>query len=330
MTATFSETSSLCGTENLELAIAAHEKAALLALAGRLAQVEPGLVDSPDWQQRCRAAGALPDRISALLRSFRHDSGAGGTAFLADLPIEADSIPPTPRTPDSAEPRTTTPAVLSMLLGNELGTVVAYRDEKNGHLVQNVVPVPSLSGSQSNGGSVELELHTENAFHPHRPDCIGLLCLRSTHEDQVGTRIASIRQALPLLESRTREILHEARFVTEAPPSFRTTGASEPRPVLSGTVEDPDICVDFNATTGLDRQAEQALAALRDALEAVRRDVLLRPGDMVFVDNRIVVHGRAPFAPRYDGSDRWLHRIFVHFDHRRSRRNRVGNGVVLT
>jgi L-asparagine oxygenase len=56
---------------------------------------------------------------------------------------------------------------------------------------------------------------------------------------------------------------------------------------------------------------------------------VLEPGDMVFVDNRLVVHGRIAFWPRYDGTDRWLHRIFVHLDNRRSRSRRVGNGAVL-
>ena len=61
------------------------------------------------------------------------------------------------------------PATVAVLLAGALGTIVAFRDEKRGALVQNVVPVPALAASQSNGGSVPLEFHTENAFHPHRP-----------------------------------------------------------------------------------------------------------------------------------------------------------------
>jgi L-asparagine oxygenase len=41
------------------------------------------------------------------------------------------------------------------------------------------------------------------------------------------------------------------------------------------------------------------------------------------------VHGRVAFTPRYDGYDRWLHRVFVHLDHRRSRPARPANGAVL-
>ncbi|HRE02697.1 MAG TPA: TauD/TfdA family dioxygenase, partial [Ilumatobacteraceae bacterium] len=39
--------------------------------------------------------------------------------------------------------------------------------------------------------------------------------------------------------------------------------------------------------------------------------VLLEPGDLLIVDNSMVVHGRSPFTPRFDGTDRWLQRAFV-------------------
>ena len=47
------------------------------------------------------------------------------------------------------------------------------------------------------------------------------------------------------------------------------------------------------------------------------------------VDNRVTVHGRTAFRPRYDGRDRWLQRTFVAADLRRSREYRPGDGYVL-
>ncbi|WP_327674834.1 TauD/TfdA family dioxygenase [Kitasatospora sp. NBC_00458] len=331
MTSTMASTNTDHRGDTSVLELTAGERAELEALAGRLAQTGPGLVDDPGWQAAARAESCrLPDRISRTVRTFRHDAGTAGTLTISNLPLAPDRLPPTPTVPDSVERRTTLPAALAVLLGSELGTVIAYRDEKFGALVQNVVPVPTLADSQSNGGSVQLEFHTENAFHPHRPDYVGLLCLRPAHEDQVGTQVASIRHALPLLDEEARAVLREARFMTEAPPSFHEAGLSSPHPVLGGAPEDPDICVDFHATRALDERAEKSLAQLREALVEVRSDVVLRPGDMIFVDNRLVVHGRVAFSPRYDGNDRWLHRVFVHLDHRRSRRFRPDNGPVLT
>jgi enduracididine beta-hydroxylase len=49
---------------------------------------------------------------------------------------------------------------------------------------------------------------------------------------------------------------------------------------------------------------------------------VLEPGDMLFVDNFRAVHGRRPFSARFDGRDRWLKRINVTRDLRKSRRVR--------
>ena len=306
------------------------ERSDLRALVERVATTAAPSVDETAWQSRARAASChLPARLTEAIRGFRHDPGIDATLTIANLPIEPDTLPPTPNVPDSVERAATAPATLATLLGQQLGEVIAYRDEKYGALVQNVVPVPALASSQSNGGSVPLEFHTENAFHAHRPDYVGLLCLRPAHHDQVGTQVAAIRRAFPLLDEASRAILSEARFVTAAPPSFRSADSSKAHPVLSGSADDPDICVDFHATSPLDHRAARALSQLREALTAVRSDLVLRPGDMVFVDNRLAVHGRVAFSPRYDGSDRWLHRVFVHLDNRRTRPYRSGNGAVL-
>lgn len=311
------------------LTLTDDERTGLRALVGRAVRTAPRLVDHDGWQSEVRAISChLPVRLLETIRRFRHDSGPDGLLTVAGLPVGSDTLPPTPNVPDSVEFAATTPAAVAMLLGQQLGEVVAYREEKQGALVQNVVPVPSLATSQSNGGSVPLELHTENAFHPNRPDFVGLLCLRAA-QDRVGTRVSSIRRAYPLLDEEDRTVLAEPRFATDAPPSFTSADCSGPLPVLSGSPEDPDICVDFHATSPLDARATRAMARLREALDEVECELALEPGDMVFLDNRLVVHGRIAFTPRYDGTDRWLHRVFVHLDHRRSRVYRTGNGSVL-
>lgn len=315
--------------QSVSLELTDGERRDLDALVRRLARTAPFLVDDADWLARALLASCrVPARLIEAIRSFRHDAGVDGTLTVANLPLAVDSLPPTPTVPDSVEPRATGPATVAVLLGQQLGEVIAYRDEKGGSLVQNVVPVPSLAASQSNGGSVPLEFHTENAFHPNRPDYVGLLCLRPAHQDRVGTRVAAIRRAYPLLGEADRTVLREPRFATAAPPSFRSAGDSDQHPVLTGG-DDPDIRVDFHATSALDSRAAAALSRLRDALAEVSADLVLRPGEMVFLDNRLVVHGRSAFSPRYDGRDRWLHRVFVHLDNRRSRPRRIGGGSVL-
>ncbi|MFJ1551052.1 TauD/TfdA family dioxygenase [Streptomyces sp. NPDC088246] len=247
----------------------------------------------------------------------------------ATLPSDETLLPATPTVPESVERQATVPGSITVLLSLYLGEVIAYREEKSGALVQNVVPVPGREASQSNAGSgTLLELHTENAFHPHRPDYVGLFCLCNDHSGTAGTLVSSIRRALALLPPEVVEVRMQQRFVTE-PPSFRSGAPTTAHAVLEGAADDPNIQVDFSATTPLDDEAKSALEVFRDAFLNVSATLVLQPGELAFVDNRLSVHGRTTFEACYDGRDRWLHRTFVHLDNRRNRRHRGEDGFVL-
>ncbi|MFF9691134.1 TauD/TfdA family dioxygenase [Streptomyces sp. NPDC014623] len=307
------------------------ERGDVAALAQELTRTPPGLVDEREWLDRCRTLSChLPARLQDRVRAFRHDPGSTGRLLLRNLPA-ADSVPATPQEADSVERRATLSASVLCALSMELGDVIAYRNEKQGALVQNVVPVPGREGQQSNAGSVPLEMHTENAFHPHRPDYVGLFCVRSDHDRAAGLRVASVRAAMDHLEAGTRETLRRPLFTTEPPPSFgRPDSGTKPHAVLTGDAEDPDIRVDFHATHTSDPWGRQAMEALADAVRTVSEELVLDPADLVYVDNRVALHGRTAFVPRYDGQDRWLQRTFVHLDHRRSRAARAHHGRVLS
>ena len=165
----------------------------------------------------------------------------------------------------------------------------------------------------------------------HRPDYVGLLCLRNDHDNVAGLRTASIRRALPLLPEKTRAILREPRFVTHAPASFGDgLPPASPRPLLEGDPADPDIQVDFACTEPQGAEAEAAMAELSRALDEVALTFVLEPGDLAVLDNRLALHGRTSFRPRYDGADRWLQRSFMHLDARRTRPVREADGNVLS
>ncbi len=58
------------------------------------------------------------------------------------------------------------------------------------------------------------------------------------------------------------------------------------------------------------------------AIEEQLTDVVLEAGEICFIDNYRAVHGRRPFEARYDGTDRWLKRLIITRDLRKSRRRR--------
>ncbi len=171
-----------------------------------------------------------------------------------------------------------------------------------------------------------LELHTEDGFHPYKPDYLSLLGLRADHDRVALTATVSITRALPSLSSACVEVLREPLYRIRYANSFthgdeRRYGA--PIPVLSGPVQQPDLCVDFHAMEALSDDASWALGVLRSAMTAVLAGAVLGPGDLIVVDNRAAVHARTAFVPRHDGTDRWLRRCFTVCDFRRSRPARV-------
>ncbi|WP_100865315.1 TauD/TfdA family dioxygenase [Streptomyces sp. 3211.6] len=307
------------------------ERAELEALARDLLRSAPSRIDTTEWVERARDLSTLlPARLRRTLRRFTRDAGPDAMLLLRNLPGHPDGLPDTPLAAGSVQRTATVPAAALALVSLGLGELVSFREEKQGALVHDVVPVPGMEEYQGNAGSVALNMHTENAFHPFRPDFVGLMCLRNDHADIAGLRVASVRRALPLLDDADRALLHQPRYVTAAPASFgEGQGLPEAVGVLSGSPDDPDITVDFTSTTPLDDEAAAALARLRTAIDRVTTTLILAPGDLAFVDNRLALHGRNSFQPRYDGRDRWLQRAFVHRDLRRSRALRPADGPVV-
>lgn len=310
--------------------LSAVEAAELRGLARAVIPTAGGRIDDPAMIQACGEAAALmPPSLRQALRAYRRDSGEQGTLLVQGLPVNGDSLPCTPRTGGSVQRFATVPAVLLLMVAAELGQPVAFRPEKSGALVQDVVPVAGKEDFQGNAGSVLLNFHNENAFHEHRPDHVMLLCLRADHDRVAGLRTACARQVRPFLGEEIADALHAPEFVTSAPPSFGAADCTSPHSVLSGSPDDPDIRVDLAATEALTPRAQRALDELRVLFDEVAQTLVLDRGELAIVDNRVTVHGRTAFRPRYDGADRWLQRTFVAGDLRRSRANRAGDGHVI-
>src|SRR4051812_30126109 len=176
----------------VSVALDDHERRAVQWLTARLAAGPSTMVDHPESVDRARELScALPLALRESLRRFRRDPGPEGVLIVRGLPIAGHSLPSTPTRSGSVQ-RTVAEASSALVLTSlQLGEVVAFRGEKDGALVQNVVPVPGREDFQGNAGSVRLHMHVENAFHPNQPDYVVLLCLRNDHDDLAGLQTAS-------------------------------------------------------------------------------------------------------------------------------------------
>jgi L-asparagine oxygenase len=264
-------------------------------------------------QRRIRRGAGTPEGLRRFVKDFAAAPPRTGFALIRGL--EIDELPPTPQThsPDVLSGHSSTEYL--MVVGELLGSLVGYAEEKDGALVHDVHAVRGEESRIENSGSTDFGFHTENVHHPLRPDFLGLLCLRQDHDRSGTTRLSSIREAVDSLPAGTVDVLRAPRFVSLHPTSF-TRGAagprpeSEPHPVVFGQA--PDLFMRFNVhnTRGLDAAGGAALHELSAALGLVSHQVLLEPGDLVLINNHIAAHSRSAFTPRYDGRDRWLRRFY--------------------
>jgi L-asparagine oxygenase len=280
--------------------------------------------DQPDTAEWVREGGSrfvhrLPGSLLDFLDGVRHAEPAGGILVLG-FPVDDADLGPTPAHWRDAVALTSTLVYEHYLLAlaGALGDVFAFHALQSGRLVQDLLPIAGQD-DEKNGNSSRstLDLHTEDAFHPNRCDYLGLLCLRN--HDSVPTSFAEFDPAT--VDQGALRVLFEPRFLITPDSTHPELESPAPASLLWGDRDRPYLRFDDYFTQPLpgDLEAGEALAALTSSLAAAEQAVTLSPGDAVFIDNHLAVHGRRPFMPRYDGTDRWIKRVSVTRDLRRSR-----------
>jgi len=246
--------------------------------------------------------------------------------------MKIGDVPPTPSHPAIDESITPESRKSLIDMGNILGFPVSYIQEQNGRLIQNLVPVHKTEYQQiSTSSKVELEMHTESSFHPYRPSHVLLLCLRG--DESAVTTYADDFDIIEKLSDEAINVLQMPWFTTQVDESFRTNGEPNMEITVSILRDNPSsitsswiITYDsvFMKAVGIDEksqlEAERALDEMRRAVNTSIKEVALKTGDLLIINNDTTVHGRRPFQPRYDGTDRWVQRMLVvrtmpHHDH---------------
>jgi Fe(II)/alpha-ketoglutarate-dependent arginine beta-hydroxylase len=292
----------------------------------------------------------LPERLRFALHEFRLNE-PDSACRISGFTVVDDRIGDTPpHWADSSKGvMTRREDFYFALCATALGDIFGWASQQGGRLVHEVLPIRGHEDLQINSASsAELLWHTEDAFHPYRADYVGLMCLRNP--DHVGTTLARMQDVK--LDTDVAELLFQPRFVLKPDeahlPQNRDPGLSDDSDhgrvlalsyariqrmlsnpekvgVLFGDPASPYIRLDSDA---VDREVDDpdAMAALGQLMTEVDKrlsEVTLEPGDVLFLDNFRAVHGRVPFKASFDGRDRWLKRLNVTRDLRRSRDARV-------
>ncbi len=343
----------------LRISICDSEAAAVQRVV-RDAAAAYGAAEAPEFL-RCAPVIAhdLPRGLRQAFMDFKIAERAPAI-LVSGYPIDGGRIGRTPAHWRDERPRSNAveEEMLLVLCASLLGDAFGWATQQAGRIVHDVLPIKGHEHEQIGTGSEELIWwHTEDAFHPYAGDYVGLLCLRNP----TGTATTLGMLEGERLSAGDTALLAQAQFVIRPDeshqpknqasgssnggshnggshvPAERSDGedalyreieamnAAPPRvPVLYGRPGDYYLKLDpyFMDRTALPPEADAALTHLIDAIDASLVDVVLQPGDILFVDNCKAVHGRKPFTATHDGNDRWLKRINVTRDLRKSRAGR--------
>jgi Fe(II)/alpha-ketoglutarate-dependent arginine beta-hydroxylase len=292
-------------------------------------------------------AHELPKRLRVLLNDFRLKEPETGACLISGFAIDDGRIGKTPahwRRSSVASPTFREDALL-VVLASLLGDVFGWLTQQDGHIVHDIMPIREHDDEQIETGSKQYIMwHNDDAFHPSRADYLGMLCLRNP--DRTATTFGFIETSA--LSPKHVETLFQRRFRIRPDESHLDKNRSDLRnhvyensevvieaytrmskleaepeciAVLSGNPETPYVRID-PCTTSADADdslAQAALDALVEQISGTMTEVVLSPGEVIFIDNFRVVHGRQPFKARHDGNDRWMKRVGVTRDLRKSR-----------
>jgi len=325
-------------------------QALLGELAGRFEDVE-----DPDFQRLAPIyAHELPRSVRQAFNEFKIDERSA-VFVVSGYPMDPEKIG---RTPDhwknrEGARRVFEESALLVLFGSLLGDLIGWATQQDGTVVHDILPIQGHEKEQLGSGSEELlTWHTEDAFHPYRGDYLGMMCIRNP--DGVPTTVCTIDELE--LAPEHLEVLFQPRFVIRPDEShlIKNRGRednvedvleesygkieqmnTEPDriPVLFGDPGSPYMRLDpyFMDHLDDDPEAQAALDALIEQIDGKLGDVVLEAGELCFIDNFRAVHGRKPFKARYDGWDRWLKRVNIARDLRKSRsaRRAAGDRIIF-
>jgi Fe(II)/alpha-ketoglutarate-dependent arginine beta-hydroxylase len=324
-------------TVSYRLPLSVADNQALTPLLAELTGAFSTVEDPELLRQAPRLARMLPPHMVQFLEDFRlHEPAA--LCLVSGLEISEERLGPTPghwrhsRSGGTAFPQ----EIFFVLCAAVLGDVFGWATQQDGRIMHDVLPIKGHEHLELGSNSLQhLSWHTEDAFHPCRGAYVGLMCLKNP--DEVATMVCDA--AGIDWSAADVEALFESEFTQMPDNSHQPQNAAEStgdpvidrlrvrsfqliqswndhpvkRPVLFGDRHDPYMALDpyHMKTCGWPARSLAAFQGLCDQIEASMKQVRLRPGDLVFIDNFRAVHGRASFRARYDGTDRWLKRLNI-------------------
>jgi len=227
--------------------------------------------------------------------------------------VKIGDVPCTPAQPYYSSPALEEARKTLLFEGLSFGYPISFVQEQAGALIQNIVPVHKTEYEQiSTSSKVQLALHTEAAFHPYKPDYVMLLCLRG--DPTAVTTYANVEDIVCQLSNEMLQYLQDPVYTTSVDKSFKLPGRKYRETtlqILKKIGSEYSMTYDEDLMKPTNILASMAIDKFAEAVSKCVQEIVLETGDLLVIDNNKTVHGRKPFQPKYDGTDRWVQRIMV-------------------
>jgi L-asparagine oxygenase len=278
----------------------------------------------------------IPQRIKKKLEWFAKKGSTTGFLLIKNMKLEKELIPKTPENNNSKIGEKTILARIQSMFINVISEMISYEAEGYGRLFQDVIPVRSMSHNQTSiGSSVELEIHTEQAFSNLRPDILSLSCIRG--DPLATTYILPVQYIINNMTVEERNILRLPLWKTRVDLSFKLNGNNflqgdvrGPFSIINGNDNDPFLIFDQDLMFGIDELSNSLIKKIVDIYYKYRIHHNLQSGEIILIDNNRAVHGRSPFTPKYDGNDRFIIRCFGVYDYEKSKTSRFNSSRMVS
>jgi hypothetical protein len=260
-----------------------------------------------------------PSKIEQL-RNFRDSNEYA--LVIRNMPVDY-FLPPTPYATEPSVGQI--PVTVVSILGAFacIGiSPVSYQGENDNSFIRHVVPKHLAQHAVSSYGSkVSLGMHADDHLPLENepitdlsacPEFLSLMGVRC--ELGVPTRVVSVERLLGELPQFAIEELQRPHFSVKRPDSF-----ADNRFVLQGVpLLVPDGAGGFYCRYNRSNVRPDTVSAkfVIEMLETVVglpqlcSNILLQQGDLLIFKNQRTLHARDQFTPRFDGTDRWMIRVF--------------------
>lgn len=193
-----------------EYTLTSPDVAGIERACGRLAASLPGPADPRFYDEHWDIDRYLPVDLRVFLERFRRTESAAA-CLIHGFPVDDEAAGATPDhwQRQSGPSPTLRQELFLAMCGTALGEPFTWPTLQLGRMIQDILPIRGDEQRQSGHGSESaLEFHTEDGFHPGRPDYLLLFGIRN--HDRVPTTVASVREVR--LGSEDVDLLRQPLF----------------------------------------------------------------------------------------------------------------------